>query len=119
MGFAWGEETPDAGEEPASWQLWQETLGVPLTVQGDQDWGKAEVPTGTPVYGAVVNYGSSIQRTWTVTKDKYEAGSGDVTIRIRGSSTSFDQHDGTPSWSVYSGPTQQTWQYVQLRMDYL
>jgi hypothetical protein len=91
---------------------------VPVTVQGDQDWGQAEIADGTPGYGHVVNYGSDAARTFTVTRDKYETGSGTVDIFIRGSASPFDQHDGTPTWNAYAGPTLQSWQYVQLRMDY-
>jgi len=115
--IAWGEEIPD-GEEAKSWQYWEVSAGVGITVQGDADWGKAEVADGTPVYGDVVNIGDSNTRTYTVTRDKYGSGSGNVSLYIRGDTTPFTQHAGTPSWNLYSTPTEQDWQYVQLRIDY-
>lgn len=115
-GVWWGEQFPV--EQPVTWQRWESAAGVPLTTTGDTNWGKAEVFDGTPIVGHVVDTGDSLSKTFTVTRDKYGTGSGNVTISIRGSATSFGQHDGSPAWSTYTTPTTQTWRYVQVKLEY-
>jgi hypothetical protein len=117
-GIAWGEQNPDPGETPVTWKRWQVSPGVQITVQGDADWGKAEVEDGTIDYGDVVDTGDTSTKTFTVTRDKYGAGSGNISVYIRGQASPFTQHAGSPSWNLYSGATTQAWRYVQLRMDY-
>lgn len=116
-GVTWGEETPDADEEAQEWPRFQTAPGTPINVTGDADWGKAGVADGTPGLGNVIDLGSATTRTFTVIANKY--GTGDTpTIYIRGSATLFAQHDGSPSWNLYSSPTEQSWRYVQIRMDF-
>jgi len=91
---------------------------VKATVQGDADWGAVEAADGTPIYGDVVDIGDANARTYTVTKDKYATGTGNVSLYIRGDTSTFTQHAGTPSWALYTVPTAQSWRYVQLRIDY-
>jgi hypothetical protein len=117
-GICWGEQNPDPGEERRSWPSWEVSLGVPVTVQGDPAWGKCEVEDGTSVFGNVANLGNSNTRTYVVEVDKYGLGSGNVDVYIRGSTSVFLRHAASPSWALYSGPTEQDWQYVQLRMDH-
>lgn len=88
-------------------------------MQGDPDWGKVEVVDGTPIYSEVVDTGDTSSKTFTLTRDKYEAGSGSVTISIRGSATSFTRFAGTPTWTEYTAPTNQPWRYVQAKMEFV
>jgi hypothetical protein len=115
-GVWWGEQFPV--EQPVTWQRWESAPGVPLTTTGDSAWGKAVVEDGTPIVGHVVDTGDESTKTFTVTRDKYGTGSGNITISIRGSNALFGQHDGSPSWATYSGPTSQAWRYVQIKMEY-
>jgi hypothetical protein len=117
-GRAWGEQNPTGdGEQPVSWQTWEKSPAVPTDTSGDTDWGLAVIEDGTPILGPVVDMGLSKQRTFTVEKDKYQTGKGTTSIDIRGSATSFAQHDGSPAWGAYSGPQTETWRYVQLRLS--
>ena len=112
-GICWGEENPDPGEEAKSWQYWEVTAGVKVTVDGDADWGKCSIPLYDIVRGDVVDLGSAESRTFTATVNKY--GTGDTPlVHVRGSATSFARFDESPSWSTL--PTVQAWRYVQLRM---
>lgn len=67
------------------------------------------------IYGSVVDSGDATEKHFTVTPNKYAAGSTPV-IMIRGSVSSFAWDDGSPSWSVYSGVVTQSWRYVQLML---
>jgi hypothetical protein len=118
VGIAWGEQTPTDEETPLAWTLWKDGADGAVTVVGDASWGQLEVVTGTAVYGSVIDIGSTALKTFSVTRDKYGTGSGNVAISIRGSDTSFAQLDVSPSWAAYSAPTQQTWQYVQLKLEF-
>ena len=114
----WGEAAPDADEQDLSWSLWQTAPATPVVVSGDGSWGKLTAYSGETCYSSVVDMGSSAARHFTVQRDKYGTGSGNVTISIRGSATSFAQHDGSPSWSTYTVVVTQTWRYVQLKIEY-
>jgi len=87
-------------------------------VDGDANWGKAHVEESVPCYGSVVDTGDASEKKFTVIRDKYGTGSGNVTIYIRGDTSSFAQHDVSPEWAVYNAPIVRTWQYVQLKMVY-
>ena len=113
----WGENVA-TDETPRSWQFWETAPATVIDVTGDADWGKAEVWDGTPALGDVIDTGDTDTKTFTVTRDKYGTGSGSVTIYIRGDTSVFGQHDGSPSWAEYTAPTVQSWRYVQLRMVY-
>lgn len=115
-GYSWGEATPIA-EAPNSWSLWQTAPATPISVSGDADWGMAQIAEGTPIYGPVVDLADADTKTLQATLDKYGAGRGGVALYIRGSATSFTQHDGTPTWSLYAGAVEQSWRYVQLRIQ--
>lgn len=115
--IAWGEESPDAGTEPLSWQRWQTAADTPVTVDGDPDWGSCEVNEGTPAYGDVIDTGDALTKEFTVTTNVYDTGTGDAVISVRGSDTVFAQHDLTPAWTGYAAPITRDWRYVQLKME--
>lgn len=72
---------------------------------------------GTPVYGPVVDRGESNEQVFTITVDKYGAGSGAVNVFIRGSASSFGQHDVSPAWQAYTAPVQDFWRYIQVKLE--
>ena len=111
--MTWGHTPVDADEEAQEWPRFQTAVDTPITVSGDPDWGKAVISDGTPGRSNVLNLGDSNARTFTIIQNKY--GTGDEgNAYIRGSATSFAQHDGTPSWELYSTPIVRNWQYVQI-----
>src|SRR4030042_221236 len=104
VGMAWGEETPDEDEEPESWQAWEISAGVKGYVSGDQDWGKLWVESGSTYKSSGKDTGERGNKRFTVARDKYGTGSGNVTIETRGTASSFLQHDVSPAWQEYTGP---------------
>ena len=115
----WGSSTADADEQKLSWSLWQTAPTTPVNVDGNADYGQLAAVSGESCYSSVVDTQNATSKTFTVTKEKYgTSGAGNVTISIRGSDTSFAQHDGTPSWSVYTTPVTGAWRYVQLKIVY-
>jgi len=115
----WGEAAPDADEQDLSWSLWQTAPATPVNVGGNADYGQLAAVSGESCYSSVVDALDTTNKTFTVTKEKYgTSGAGNVTIYIRGSDTSFAQHDGTPSWSIYTTPVAGAWRYVQLKIVY-
>ena len=115
--ICWGYATPAAGQEAVTWKRWKLDASTYITVIGDADWGKAEIASGTPAYSPVTDTGDSNSKVFTVTPNVYGTGSGTATISIRGSTTSFDAFDGSPSWATYTTPTTQTWRYVQVKLE--
>lgn len=98
-----------------SWTAWETAPNTDITVSGDPDWGKGSIDT-TPALSGVVDTGDTLSKTFTVICPKYGTNEGTVTISIRGSTTTFNQHDATPEWATYTTPVINTWRYVQLRM---
>lgn len=116
-GVCWGHDTPNAGEDPVTWQVWQSALGVPLVTSGDRNWGEAVVSDGTPIVSQVVDTLDPNSKTFTVTRNKY--GSGDAAaVSIRGSASPFGAFDASPSWTPYSVATSQAWRFVQLKIEF-
>jgi hypothetical protein len=117
VGTSWGEEHPTNGETEASWQQWETSLGVPVTVNDDQDWGKAVITAGTPAFGPVVDRGDATLTMLEVDRNRYDTGDGTVVIKIRGDVNSFSKFAGSPNWQVYTKPIVANWRYVQLRLE--
>jgi hypothetical protein len=72
-------------------------------------------------FSRVYNFGSSIARTITLTRNVYGTGQaesdpdGTVVLRIRGDDTTrFNQDDASPEWEEYSVPVSKTWRYIQV-----
>ena len=82
---------------------------------GDADYGKLQV--SEPCFGPVVDLGSTAMQQFTVTKDKYDTGTGSVTISIRGGTTIFLWNDAEPDWEVYAGTINRRWRYAQLKVE--
>lgn len=87
------------------------------TIVGDADWGQLQVDDGTPVYGSVVDRGEANEQVFTITINKYGSGSGNVNAFIRGSASSFAQHDVSPAWQAYTEPVQDAWRYIQVKLE--
>lgn len=118
-GIAWGVQTPAAGEEAVTWKRWQTAPNVTITVTGDQDWGTASIVLGTATYSPVTDTGDTLPKTFTAQTNKYGTGTGSTTMSIRGGAAPWAQHADEiagPAWSPYTGPTLQSWRYVQLRL---
>lgn len=116
-GSAYGEETPDADEEPKSWSTVEISNGVLVDTLDDADWGQAGLGNGTPVYGQVEDAGDITSKVFTLQANKYGAGVGTVTLSIRGSETVFTKWAASPTWAVYGGPVVNTWRYVQVKIE--
>ena len=106
------------GETPVSWQTWSDGIsggGAP-SVSGDSDWGLLELGLNEEARSQVYYLGVSTPRVFSLEEDRYENGICNATSQIRGSNTSFNQNDVSPSWITYTGPLNATWLYVQMRV---
>ena len=118
-GIAWGEQTPAAGEEAVTFRRWQTAAGVEVVITGDTDWGTLSLPNTDTAYGPVIDTGDTVAKTFTAQTNKYGTGTGSTTMSIRGGASPWSQHANEiagPVWVPYTGPTMQTWRYVQLRL---
>lgn len=113
--FAFGAQSPTNGETPVSYQTFDNGSGSLPTIVGDADWGQLSLNSGQEARSRVYEYPDAKLRQYTINRDVYGTGSGSVTFYIRGSTTAFAQDDNTVTWNTYSGPTKQSWQYVQIR----
>jgi len=117
-GACWGYETPDEGEEPISWQLWQYSNGETAQVTGNLEWGYIKVFIGSSLYSSVINTNNSDPKQFDITLNKYGFSSDAVITYIRGSESSFNQLDSAPDWEIYTSPIYRVWRYIQLKMEY-
>ena len=85
-----------------------------MAVTGDPNYGCLVI--GEECYGPVVDLGTALSRQYTITKDKYDTGHGEVTLYIRGSADPFAWDDESPSWEEYTTTITRSWRYVQLRI---
>lgn len=116
-GLAFGQQVPTQGEDPESWQTWNDEYGnVPPIIIGDQNWGILGISYDKEGRSLVYFFAGSYLKKFTISIDRYQSGSGTGTIQIRGSATIFYQDDTSPSWTNYTAPTYQTWKYVQVRV---
>jgi hypothetical protein len=118
-GVCWGHQFPESQEQPLSWQLWESSLGNPGQVQGNLEWGQIEVHFGTPLFSSVVDTGDSDSKELDAVVDKYNTGSGSVTIYIRGDSSLFGKFDELPAWEIYSVSIVKEWRWIQAKLEYL
>lgn len=119
-GNAFGEQTPAATETAVAWSTWKDEGGAAVVVQGDGSWGKLEVwGGGKSYYSPVVDMGDAVQKWIYTQRDKYGTGDGVLKAYIRGSASTFLWNDGTPSWAEYTAAIQQSWQYVQIKLEYV
>lgn len=90
------------------------------TITGDSDWGKLRVGSIGGEYGAsgVMVYPDATHKLFTLTRDAYGSGSGNVKLSIRGQATSFLWDDGSPSWEEYTAPVVKTWRYIQIKVEW-
>ena len=119
MSKAFGEENPTEGEDPVSWQTWDNGAAVAVEVVGDADWGKMKLDFHPPEEGrsAVYDLGSLCNRKFTITENRYGTGTEDATIYYRGSANVFAQDALAPLWTPYIGPTVELYQYVQVMVE--
>jgi len=115
-GVCWGEQNPTDGEVAISWQAWSDSMGGKPIILGDLDWGKVELEGAEIANSNVIDLGSV--RAWVVrfTADKYGAGSGSGSIRIRGSTFLFEQDAALPAWGEYTEPEEHNWRYIQVQL---
>ena len=115
--FGEGPSEPAGGEDPVSWQTWDDGTGTVVEVVGDADWGKMKLPFNPTHEGrsAVYDHGSAVTRKYTITENRYGTGTEDAIIQIRGDTSSFSQDDNSPVWEDYTVPISRSWQYVQVR----
>ena len=67
----------------------------------------------------VVDLQLNTEKTFTLTRDAYGDGDGNVKISIRGQLGAFLWGDGEPpNWEVYTIPITRTWRYVQLKIEW-
>ena len=114
--FSWGEEL--LVSDPLSWQEWEVSSGVKGTVFTDNDWGKLLIRDGIPLYSSVKDTGDTTNRSIIVARDLYGTGEGNTMVSIRGSATTFSQHDVLPAWDHYIAPVTKDWRFVQLKLEY-
>lgn len=122
MGLEWGEHYPVEAVDVYGWTEWKledgsaptfnPPIGMGVSVA---DWGKLILYPSELVYSSVKSMPSGT-RTVEVEKNRYGFCVGNVDVWIRGSSTTFDWDDGSPSWSLYTSPVSVDWSYVQLRV---
>jgi hypothetical protein len=91
---------------------------VPADVSGNADYGSLIVAIGTPAYSPVFHTDSVVNRTFTITPNKYAAGLGSVKIYVRGATGAFGKWDVAPDWQEYTAPIAQNWWYLQLKVEY-
>jgi len=111
---AYGYATPDVGETATSWTTWH--LGVGAAITGDADYGDLSIPFGITCSSPVLDSGDTESKTYTVTCPKYGSNSGTATVQYRGSASTFLWDAETPSWTTYTVPVTQAWQYFQVRL---
>jgi hypothetical protein len=118
-GLAFGEQSPTNGEGPVSWQTFSDGVGGVPTVIGDQNWGKMELNITEEGKSKVYDFGNSVNRTITLTRNRYGTGQGTSTLQFRGHDTTAFAQDSDeiagPAWENYSTPTVKTWRYIQVR----
>jgi hypothetical protein len=113
-GKAFGEQSPSQGETAVSWQTWSDGAGTAPTVYGNADWGKLVLDlSGEEARSAVYDLGDTVQRTFTVTANRYGAGAGNAVYQIRGAAGTFTQDGTIPVWEEYSSTIARNWRYVQ------
>jgi hypothetical protein len=114
--WVFGEQNPVFGEIPVSWQTWSDGVSGTPSVSGDSDWGQLVLDYLEEGRSQVYFLGVSGSRVFDMTEDLYESGQCNATLQIRGSLTSFNQNDVSPSWITYTGPYNANWLYVQVRI---
>jgi len=115
-GVAFGEESPTEGETPSPWLEWSDGSGG---TPGTDNWGTMCLNTAEEAWSPVWHHGDGSSQTLTITLGRYAAdpsGQGIFTTYIRGQATLFSQDDGSPSWELYTAPTDKTWEYTQVRL---
>jgi len=113
-GKAFGEQTPTLGETAVSWQTWTNGAGTVPTVFGDADWGKLILDlSGEEARSAVYDLTIGVNRTFTITANRYGAGYENAVYQIRGGAGSFTQDGTIPVWEEYAGTISRNWRYVQ------
>lgn len=101
-----------------SWQTFGSGGFGDITVVGDSDWGQLTLgASNDEARSAVYDLTTSASRTFSLNVDYYGSGhgSGNVTIQIRGDTSSFSQNDILPAWETYASPISRSWRYVQIR----
>ena len=89
-------------------------------ITGDADWGKAQVGSigGEYAVSEVRDLQTVVEKNFTITRDAYGSGTGNVKLSIRGQISSFLWDDGTPIWQEYTTPFNAEWRYVQLKIEW-
>jgi len=117
--YAFGEQTPLAGEVAKSWQNWHLIDGV--SIDGDADWGKLKLGSigGDYAVNNPVDLVTEEDKQLTITRDLYGDGSGNIKVSIRGQANSFNWDDGEPpSWEEYTVPVNKSWRWVQTKVEW-
>lgn len=113
--MVWGELNPTDGEHSIPWPTWDDGSAGPVTVTGDPNWGQLDIASGSQGLSNIIDLGAAYTLIFTLTENKYEAGSGTGLLQIRGSTIAFTQDDILPAWEDYTIPVLRTWRYVQAR----
>jgi len=90
------------------------------SIDGDADWGKLKLGSigGDYAVSEVKDYPDSTGKLFTITRDPYGAGSGNVKISVRGQAASFLWDDVEPAWEEYTDPITEEWKYIQLKVEW-
>ena len=113
-GAVFGYNTVSNNESAISWKKWDDGSAGAITVSGDADWGKGELAIGEEMRSPVYDLSEISTRTFTLTENKYGAGSGTATLQYRGQDASFDQDDVGPAWTEYTVPFDLSCRYFQI-----
>ena len=110
--FIWGHASGD------SWGLWQDATGD--SVNRTSSYGMLSVASDVIYSSNVRDMSNTLEKTFTVSYDVFDAGSGLVkTIEWRGDSVSFERGDSDLSWeSIVSGVKnyRSNLRFVQIRV---
>lgn len=89
-------------------------------IDGDADWGSLKVGSvgGEYAVSEVKEYPDNSEKTFTLTKDNYGAGSGNTIISIRGSVNIFAWDNAVLEWEIYTVPVIRGWKYVQAKVEW-
>jgi len=89
-------------------------------ITGDADWGKVRVGSigGEYAVSEVRDLQATDEKNFTISRDAYGSGTGNVKLSIRGQLDSFLWDDVSPDWQEYTTPFNATWRYVQLKIEW-
>ena len=86
---AFGEQSPNQGEDAVSWQTWSDGAGGIPTVLVMLIGESYLTYTGAEGISAVYDLGSAVTRLFTLTRNRYGTGSATATLQIRGDTSTL------------------------------